>query len=85
MRSIWIWLLSLPAALLVWWMSSGDREAVVQETVQAPQVGSPVRVDRANDFDGSPGDLSTIRTDLVATPSRLQVRSPRLAASRLRC
>ena len=77
MKSILIWSLSLPAALLVWWVSTGDRrEAVVP---QAPAIlqsaAGPARVDRANEFDGSPGDLSTIRTDLVATPSRLQLRA----------
>ncbi len=77
MKSIWIWALSLPAALLVWWVFTGDRrEAAQQEAPQAVQTTSdPARVDRANDFDGSPGDLSTIRTDLVATPSRLQMRA----------
>ena len=78
MKSIWIWTLSLPAALLVWWVSTGDRrEAAAQEVPEAAQASAgPARVDRANEFDGSPGDLSTIRTDLVATPSRLQVRAP---------
>lgn len=77
MKSIWIWTLSLPAALLVWWVSTGDRrEAAAQEVPEAAQASAgPARVDRANEFDGSPGDLSTIRTDLVATPSRLQVRA----------
>ncbi len=76
MKSIWIWMLSLPAALLVWWVSTGDRpEAAAQEAPQAFQTGNPARLGRTNEFDGSPGDLSTIRTDLVATPSRLQVRA----------
>jgi outer membrane protein assembly factor BamB len=76
MKSIWIWVLSLPAALLVWWVSTGGRhETVVQKTAQAVQAVSPARVRRVNEFDGPPGDLSSIRTDLVATPSRLEVRS----------
>lgn len=76
MKSIWIWVLSLPAALLVWWVTTGDpRETVAPEAVQVPPASSPARVGRANEFDGSPGDLSTIRTDLVSTPSRLQVRA----------
>lgn len=77
MKSIWIWVLSLPAALLVWWVATGDRrEAVAQEAPEAVQAATgPARMNRANDFDGAPGDLSTIRTDLVATPSRLQVRA----------
>ena len=80
MKSIWFWLLSLPVALLVWWVSVGDRVGdrrviVARETPQALQTDRPARVDRANEFDGPPGDLSSIRTDLVATPSRLQVRS----------
>ena len=77
MKSIWIAVLSLPAALLMWWVSSGDRrEAAVPETAQAAQAQSPPRGGRTNEFDGSPGDLSTIRTDLVALPSRLAVRAP---------
>ncbi len=77
MKSILIWTLSLPAALLVWWVSTGDRrEAVVPEVPAVLQsAAGPARVDRTNEFDGSPGDLSTIRTDLVATPSRLQLRA----------
>ena len=76
MKSIWIWALSLPAALAVWWVSTGDRrEAEAPEAPQASRTGSPTRADRTSEFDGSPGDLSTIRTDLVATPSRLQVRA----------
>ncbi len=77
MKSIWIWVLSLPAALLVWWVATGDRrEAVARETPQAVQTtGGQTQVDRANEFDGSPGDLSTIRTDMVVTPARLQVRA----------
>ncbi|MBN8212420.1 MAG: PQQ-binding-like beta-propeller repeat protein [Xanthomonadales bacterium] len=76
MKSIWFWLLSLPVALLVWWVSVGDRRVVVaRETPQALQPGRQAGVGRANEFDGPPGDLSSIRTDLVATPSRLQVRS----------
>ena len=76
MRSIWIGAWSLPAALLVWWVSTGvRREAVVREVPQALQAGSPAWMGRTYEFDGSPGGLSTIRTDLVATPSRLQVRA----------
>ena len=78
MKSIWIWTLSLPAALLMWWVAMSDRhEAVAPGAPQALEAtGNPTRAGRANEFDGSPGDLSTIRTDLVATPSRLQVRTP---------
>lgn len=76
MRSIWLWTLSLPVALLVWWVSTGDRrEAVEPEAPQAVQPGGPAFWVRTNEFDGAPGDLSSIRTDLVATPSRLQMRA----------
>lgn len=76
MKSIWIKVLSLPAAVLVWWVSTGDRrEAVATEVPQALQAGAPAWLIRRNEYDGAPGDLSTIRTDLVATPSRLQLRA----------
>ena len=77
MKSIRIWTLSLPAALLVWWVSTGDRrEAATQDAPATAQAAAgPAWVGRTNEFDGSPGDLSTIRTDMVATPSRLQVRA----------
>ncbi|NOT87058.1 MAG: PQQ-binding-like beta-propeller repeat protein [Lysobacter sp.] len=75
MKSIWFWLLSLSVALLVWWVSvGGRRETVAQETTPALRAASPMLTRRTNEFDGPPGDLSSIRTDLVATPSRLQVR-----------
>jgi outer membrane protein assembly factor BamB len=76
MKSIWFWLLSLSAALSVWWVSMGARrEAPVKPAKPALQAGHPARVGPTNDFDGPPGDLSSIRTDLVATPSRLKVLS----------
>lgn len=71
MRSIWLWGLSLSAATLVWWISKGDRhETTLQQTTLALKQAS-----RMPEFDGGPGDLSSIRTDLVATPSRLQLRT----------
>ena len=85
MRSIWIKALSLPVAVMVWWVSTGDRRQVVEPEVpqvEVPQVEVPQVLEwatpgwlvRSNEFDGAPGDLGTIRTDLVATPSRLQLR-----------
>ena len=80
MRSIWIKALSLPVAVMVWWVSTGDRRQVVEPEVpqvEVPQVlewATPGWLVRSNEFDGAPGDLGTIRTDLVATPSRLQLR-----------
>lgn len=75
MKSVWVGAWALPVALLVWWVSTEDRGET--EAPEAPQVflaSSPALPVRKNEFDGSPGDLSTIRTDLTATPARLQVR-----------
>jgi outer membrane protein assembly factor BamB len=81
MRSIWIKALSLPVAVMVWWVSTGDRRQVAEPEVpqvEVPQVlesATPGWLVRSNEFDGAPGDLGTIRTDLVATPTRLQIRA----------
>lgn len=76
MRSIWIGALSLPLALVVWWVSMREgRESEAPQAPQARQVVGPAPLGIAHEFDGAPGDLGSIRTDLVATPSRLQLRA----------
>ena len=63
MRSIWIKALSLPVAVMVWWVSTGDRRQVVEPEVpqvEVPQVlewATPGWLVRSNEFDGAPGDL----------------------------
>lgn len=70
MKSVWLWGLSLSAATLVWWVSKGGHhETKLQEATHALLQAS------SSGFDGPPGDLSSIRTDLVATPSSLQLRA----------
>ena len=76
MKWLRFWILSLSAVLLIWRVSVDDRRQTrVQQAAQAPRASNPAQVGRANEFTGAPGDLSSIITDLVATPSRLQVRS----------
>ena len=76
MKSIWIWVLSLSTGLLVWWVSTGDsRESAAPQSTRAPAPGSLAHAGTLNEFDGDPGDLTTIRTDLTATPSKLQLTS----------
>ena len=75
MKSIWFWILSLPVALLVWWLSMDRREAVVQEPTPTLHASRAVLVSRSYQTNGAPGDLSAVRTDLVATPSSLRLRS----------
>ena len=76
MRTIWIGAWSVPMALLMWWVSTEvRRDAVETEAPQAVQTSAPPGPGLTNEFDGAPGDLSSIRTDLVATPSRLQLRA----------
>ena len=76
MKSIWIGAWSLPLALLVWWVSGDDRrEDTEREAPQIVVATGPVRVADTGGAGGSPGDLGTLPTDLVATPSRLQLRA----------
>ena len=75
MKSIWLWILSLPVALLVWWLSMDRRETVVQEPPPTLQASRAVLVSRSYETNGAPGDLSAVRTHLVATPSSLRLRS----------
>lgn len=76
MKSIWFWMSTLSLALLVWWVSTSERrQAAVRPSTQSLQTVGPAQANRADEFDGPPGDLSSIRTDLAATPSRLRVRS----------
>ena len=75
MKWSWVGVLSLPFGLLVWWVATMDgREDVAPEAPPSVLVGGPARVGITNAFDGSPGDLGTLPTDLSATPSRLQLR-----------
>ncbi|HEX4854243.1 PQQ-binding-like beta-propeller repeat protein [Arenimonas sp.] len=64
----------MPALLLMWWVSTGEgREAEAPEVPLVVETGAPEVPLLNNEYDGAPGDLSTIRTDLVATPSRLKM------------
>lgn len=76
MRTIWVGAWSVPMVLLMWWASSEvRREAVATDAPQVVQTNGPAAPGLTNEFDGAPGDLSSIRTDLAAMPSRLQLRA----------
>jgi outer membrane protein assembly factor BamB len=80
MKWIKFWGLALSVAVLVWWTSTGARggrrESAAQQAHHSPQKNRLSPTSRANALvESTPGDPSSIPTDLVATPSRLRIRA----------
>lgn len=76
MRSIWFWGFSLSVVLTVWWTTTEHRrEAAKPRPALSAPARSVARVNLLDEYQGEPGDLSSIRTDLKTTPTQLRIRS----------